>query len=453
MLPFIILGFDILCSCGAAESTCHVKNGSATKGAATEGDSAPVLLQFITKRSRVVDNQTSKSSECMSWCQSDYDSGKNQGRHCAPGNMAHLCGGCSFCPTPAPPTTAPTPSEPCESWCESIHTGCNNGGRLCGTGDMAHLCGGCSFCEDETPAPTPAPPATTPTPTPSSEPCESWCESDHASGKNQGRHCGNGDMAHFCGRCSFCKDTISNYTGLCASKVPMSSDSVWRQLWSHPSCRGPFKSEGFSMCEGDRTSISLDMTQVASKRGCYVYGTSSNLNFDSHQLRKLEFDAEWDSCQNVWMAPLWLVPARWIAPQGTSGEIDLLETCRSHAHDTVGTSIICRDHPHPGCFEPQWGQAASSGGPLHFVATIDNKGTWSMKKYSHPYDENSKGELISRYPYFLQTNKGSQQHMKFHFMSDLWNGGGGDAGWRACGTMNWHTQCRYTIANIKLEHK
>jgi len=207
------------------------------------------------------------------------------------------------------------------------------------------------------------------------------------------------------------------------------------------------------MCAGDRTSISLDMTQVRDKRGCYVYKSQEHLTFDSHKLKKLEFDAEWQDCQHIWFAPLWIVPRRWIAPQGRSGEIDLIETCRSHKHDTVGTSIICNDHPHPNCFEPQWGQAAGSGGPLHFVAHIDYNGTWYMYKYKHPYNENSQGELVSRYPYFLQTNTGSKQHMKFHFMSDLYNGGAGDAGWRACGTMNWNTQCKYTIANIHLEYK
>lgn len=207
------------------------------------------------------------------------------------------------------------------------------------------------------------------------------------------------------------------------------------------------------MCEGDHTSISLDMTKVSNKKGCYAYNTKTNKHWDSKKVRKLEFDAEWQDCEKVWFCPLWITPAHWIEPQGLSGEIDLIESCRTHVHDTVGTSIICKEHPDPGCFDRQWGQAAGSDGPKHFVATIDDEGTWSMKKYSYPYDENSPGELVSRYPSYIYKNTGSKQNMQFHFVSDLWNGGSGDSGWHYCGTMNYHTQCKYTVANIKFEYK
>merc|ERR1712113_106464 len=43
---------------------------------------------------------------CESWCESDYNEGRNQGRHCSPGDMAHLCGGCSFCGGSASPRSS-----------------------------------------------------------------------------------------------------------------------------------------------------------------------------------------------------------------------------------------------------------------------------------------------------------------------------------------------------------
>jgi len=197
------------------------------------------------------------------------------------------------------------------------------------------------------------------------------------------------------------------------------------------------------------------MTQVHNKRGCYVYSTQGVLTWSMKKFMQLEFDAEWTNCQNIWFAPLWLTPSPWKAPQGLSGEIDLIETCRSHHHDTVGTSIICRDHPHPDCYEPQWGSAASSGGPLHFVAKIDDAGTWTMKKYSYPYEESSVGTLVSRYPNYIDTIHATKwgEDWPFHLMSDLYNGGGGDTGWRHCGTLNYGTQCKYTIANITFQFK
>lgn len=46
---------------------------------------------------RTVGNQTEMSGECKNWCQGDVNSGNNLGRHCAPGDMAHMCGSCTFC--------------------------------------------------------------------------------------------------------------------------------------------------------------------------------------------------------------------------------------------------------------------------------------------------------------------------------------------------------------------
>jgi len=51
-----------------------------------------------------------------------------------------------------------TPSGPCESWCEDDYNGGNNAGRHCSPGDMAYLCGGCSFCGGSSPSPSPSPP-------------------------------------------------------------------------------------------------------------------------------------------------------------------------------------------------------------------------------------------------------------------------------------------------------
>merc|ERR1719330_305463 len=50
------------------------------------------------------------------------------------------------------------PSGPCESWCEADYNGGNNAGRHCSPGDMAYLCGGCSFCGGFSPSPSPSPP-------------------------------------------------------------------------------------------------------------------------------------------------------------------------------------------------------------------------------------------------------------------------------------------------------
>jgi len=60
-------------------------------------------------RRRAARNLTS-AAECRSWCEADYNGGNNAGRHCAPGDMAHLCGGCSFCGGAPSPSPSPSPS-------------------------------------------------------------------------------------------------------------------------------------------------------------------------------------------------------------------------------------------------------------------------------------------------------------------------------------------------------
>jgi len=201
------------------------------------------------------------------------------------------------------------------------------------------------------------------------------------------------------------------------------------------------------MCAGDRTSITLDMSEVNGKQGCWAYSSGGSLEWEMHANMQIDFDAEWQDCTTVWFAPLWLTPQTWIAPQGLSGEIDLIESCRAHHGDTVGTSIRCDQHPDSQCLEPQWGQAQSSDGPVHFTANIDEGGTWTMKKCNF---DRTNCQLVSRYPKYLETTKGSQQHMKYNFMSDLYNGGAGDGGWGACGTLNLNSQCKYKIANIQV---
>jgi hypothetical protein len=157
----------------------------------------------------------------------------------------------------------------------------------------------------------------------------------------------------------------------------------------------------------------------------------------------MEFDVTWNDCQDIWMAPLWLYSDPWRGPQGLSGEIDLLETCRGQ-NPKITTSIICRDHPHAQCYEPKWGDA--NGGKGHFVGKIASDGTWTMTR---------DGKLVSRYPQYINKihSYKNGRNDPFHFVTDIWNGGAGDDGWKYCGMLNHKTQCRYTVKNIKLTLK
>jgi len=74
-------------------------------------------------------------SSCEGWCESDR---AGQGdRHCAPGDMANQCGGCSYCHSSA---------LPCADWCGGDYQNKQDGRHCAPGGDMGNLCGGCSYC-------------------------------------------------------------------------------------------------------------------------------------------------------------------------------------------------------------------------------------------------------------------------------------------------------------------
>lgn len=243
---------------------------------------------------------------------------------------------------------------------------------------------------------------------------------------------------------------------ICAQKLPMSSTSVWTNGQEAHSCQGRFTPEGASMCADDNgnpdlTSISLDLNTVSDPVGCFLWETR-DCKFDMNKIATVELDAEWSGCGELWFAPFWHVSLPWIAPQGTSGEIDYIETCRLSGYK-VQTAIICRDHPHEECEEPYWADGASSDGPVHLSASIDANGTWRMSKCDI---DGTNCLRISQYPDYLDVNSATKDGgtgSDFHFVSDIWNGIGGDVGWQHCGNTNREATCRYAVRNVKVTTK
>lgn len=217
----------------------------------------------------------------------------------------------------------------------------------------------------------------------------------------------------------------------------------WHLPWPPPpEC---FRDDGVKYCGADETSISMDMTEVGSnKKGCWVYEASGQIPWNINNLKTIEWDAEWENCDNMWLCPLWMTPGVWKSPQWSSGEIDFMESCRLHSpRNNFGTSIICSQHP-TDCYDKVWGPQDSSNGVQHFSGKIDSEGTWTLHRTT---TTNGSPELISRYPYY--TTK-ITYHKDFSLMSDIFNGGHGDSGWSACGQLNYGTQCRFVIANITI---
>jgi hypothetical protein len=193
----------------------------------------------------------------------------------------------------------------------------------------------------------------------------------------------------------------------------------------------------------------MDMSRVSIKQGCYVW-EAEDCTWSAKEMKRLEFEVAWSDCDNLWFAPLWFTPIPWIEPQGLTGEVDLLETCKAHP-GAITTSIMCDQHNprHPDCYgNDAWGHAGK-GGKGHFITEIDDDGTLTLKK---------DGNLIMKYPNYLHRIRpydAAHAHRftdkPFRFLSDIYNGGNGDPGWQHCGTLNHNTECKFTVKSIKMK--
>merc|ERR1711935_917182 len=144
------------------------------------------------------------------------------------------------------------------------------------------------------------------------------------------------------------------------------------------------------------------------------------------EIRELSFDAQWENCGDVWVAPIWLCPSDWKPLQGMSGEIDFIETCKINDNYSIKTSIMCKQQEpiEDKCYEPNWGNGQSSNGVFHFIGQFDhNSGDWTMYKCDNLKETNVDNcLLISLYPKYLSKNTGSKENQDFFFVSDLWGG-------------------------------
>ena len=256
---------------------------------------------------------------------------------------------------------------------------------------------------------------------------------------------------------------------------PVDNESWWTHGNNYNSCDGTdgigtYKNLGFTKCVGDETSISLNMAKLKKEdkdNNCFVHDTKQRMFFKMQDINEISFDAEWDQCDDVWAAPIWLNPSTWKKPQGQSGEIDFVETCRS-ANYGIKTAIQCGEHwnnPNPTstCLEPFWGNGRSSYGGKHFIGKIDhNSGDWTMHKCDNLNETNvANCQLISRYPQYLSMTTGTKEQQDFHLVSDVWghqgkpgDDGKPDGGFASCGNdYKPDTKCSYTVANIKIDYK
>lgn len=190
----------------------------------------------------------------------------------------------------------------------------------------------------------------------------------------------------------------------------------------------------------DETSLLLDMRSIPNKGGCFVWSTWG-CGTDMTRVSKIEFDFDFAQCQDIWTAPLWITPEVWLDPGGTSGEIDFLEMCPV---GSVATNFGAGGQP--GESQLQWGSGAGPNGPKHMSMTFDRSG--NLRSTICNLDGTTGCFAGARYDSFMNRITSKNNH---HFVSDVWNGYGGDGGWYGCGARhNEGTQCHYAIMNIRV---
>jgi len=241
---------------------------------------------------------------------------------------------------------------------------------------------------------------------------------------------------------------------ICKKTRRMPASSIWKVGTGAHSCSsdaGIRGDAGFSCLRDDGrldlTSIYVDMRSVQRKVGCFEWTTTSCL-FPMRSVRRIDFDIEWEGCENLWMAPLWTFSSPWKWPQGTSGEIDFVEECPV---PHVSTNLGCYSADPSKCSDAQhWGKAGSSQGPKHMAMTLDDRGNLQVDVCGIHRD---RCRTVATYRDYLNTVYPTSHGRDnlYHFVSDIWNdrAGDGDGGWAGChAVQNPSTSCRYAVTNI-----
>eukprot|EP00927_Polykrikos_kofoidii_P010023 TRINITY_DN1422_c0_g1_i4.p1 TRINITY_DN1422_c0_g1~~TRINITY_DN1422_c0_g1_i4.p1 ORF type:complete len:376 (+),score=34.04 TRINITY_DN1422_c0_g1_i4:79-1206(+) len=231
----------------------------------------------------------------------------------------------------------------------------------------------------------------------------------------------------------------------CHSTTPIDGNSVWdggSGLWH--SCDQYARNDGMKKCiradgQVDETSLMFDMTSLSSKSGCFVW-EASQCGTDMTRVSEISFDFDFSGCQDVWAAPLWITPDNWRSPGYSSGEIDFVEMCPvgSWATNFAGGGG-------QGEYQMKHGSGSGPNGPKHFSLTFDTAG--DLRTLICDLD-GSNCYNGAYYNGFLHKITSKYNH---HFVSDVWNGYGGDGGWSGCHARHsGGTSCKYAIMNLKV---
>lgn len=230
----------------------------------------------------------------------------------------------------------------------------------------------------------------------------------------------------------------------CASTRLGDANWLWEAgVGTFNSCDMPVRGDIGSMCidsngQPDYTSLYVDLASAPNKIGCFAWLANSCV-MDFRRVLRIEFDFDVKSCGSVWAAPLWISP---------SGEVDLVEACPVGA---LYTNFATGGHEMP------IGNPSDLGGPKHLIMTVDGSaslvagGTLRTQICDFGRTNCRDSAFYEDFMSRVSPTKGRGQSFPYTFLSDIWNGHGGDGGWTGCKAFNNpNSQCQYVIHNIKI---
>ena len=115
------------------------------------------------------------------------------------------------------------------------------------------------------------------------------------------------------------------------------------------------KSPAVKSCHKDPSSLTLDMSKLPrgeQRLDCPAYELR-DCPFHMDDIESVSATVSMQNCQRTWACPFWVSPQKWVAPQLTSGEVDLIEVV-GQWNDFGGDSAATNNY---GSSEQRWGLA------------------------------------------------------------------------------------------------
>jgi hypothetical protein len=211
-------------------------------------------------------------------------------------------------------------------------------------------------------------------------------------------------------------------------------------------------------CKG-AADISLDLShsQPDAKK-CMSWSTEGVCEFKQKDLRRLQVNLDSEKCDGLWIAPLWMTPDMWVAPQDATGEIDFFE----RGCDTASGFLLSFGGGGSFIRHDAWDeQGTPSDVQTQLTAYMEfdpDPASDRIKVYKCPFGSNPMKngtaiegctKTVDYKGYYAETKhetRNGEEYMRF--VSDLWN---------ACANINCgraqvaKSECKFEVSGLKLD--